>query len=147
MLEKQLEDFLHVKIPATNLLGFTVSTLNKSGLVLKAPLGINHNDKGTGFGGSIETLAIVAGWSMTWFLLMSSQIMANVVIKRSNSIFLAPVKGDFEAHCLVPSKEEIEVLFKKLTCKGKAHLDLHVKVLSEGILCMELHAEYVFLTL
>ena len=145
MLKHDLEDFLHKKIPATALLDFKVFSVDDTQLIMEAPLHINHNDKGTGFGGSIEALAIITGWSVTWTLLKQTHHEANVVIKSSQSSFIAPVKSNFQARCHLPDKEEIASLWERFTCKGKARLSLHVKVFSEETLCMELHAQYVFL--
>ncbi len=56
---------MRAAIPLTAHLDFQFTDFNGEQLTPTAPLGPNHNDKGTFFAGSQATLLTLAGWACT----------------------------------------------------------------------------------
>ena len=57
----QLRNVLHEEIPLTKAMGVEVNSYDGHCLVLSAPLDPNTNHKDTAFGGSLYSLAVLAG--------------------------------------------------------------------------------------
>jgi len=66
-------------------------------VVLTAPLGPNHNHKSTAFGGSLYSLAVLAGWSLLWIRLKDAGLEGHVVIAKSEAEYLRPVVEELVA--------------------------------------------------
>src|SRR5882757_2142143 len=86
---REIEDYFHTKIPLTRAMGVKVESWDGSALVLTAPLTLNHNHLGTAFGGSLSTLATLAGYGLLWLLLDDPKV--HVVIRDSAIRFRKPV--------------------------------------------------------
>ncbi len=100
-------------IPLTAHLDFQFTDFNGEQLTLTAPLGPNHNDKGTFFAGSQATLLTLAGWACT--TLMADSVAAkaavgdeeasvDVVAVESSLQFRAPLNGDIEIPARAPDR-------------------------------------------
>ena len=63
---RALARYLHEHMPLTRALGVSVLAAGQQGVNLAAPLAANINHQSTAFGGSLASLAILAGWSWVW---------------------------------------------------------------------------------
>lgn len=54
---------LYDRIPLSQAMAVSVISIAEDGIILTAPLDPNINHRNTVFGGSISTLAILAGWT------------------------------------------------------------------------------------
>lgn len=144
-MTKELQQILYTQIPPTKLLDFKVESYQNSVLSLSAPLSLNHNDKSTGFGGSLEMLNIITGWSATWILLKEKGISCDVVIRKVSSNFKKPANGDFITYCKLPKQDELEKMWLQYERKGKSKISFRIELYSNEILCLETQSEYVFL--
>lgn len=139
----ETERFLHAQIPLTNAMQVHVASFDEARLVLTAPLEANHNHLGTAFGGSLATLATLAGYSMLWLLLEDRE--AHIVIKDSKIRYLAPVRGELRAACQRPSAGAV-TKFKKLFAKSdKARITLKAVVEEGDRVCVEFEGTFVAL--
>ena len=138
-----LEKFLHAQIPITREMGVSVAVSEAGRLVLEAPLDLNHNHLGTAFGGSLSSIATLAGYGMLWNLLSDPRL--HLVIRESSMRYLRPVRGGIRAICLAPAESEIVEFRRKLAECGKARIRLRVTVEENGQLCMDFTGEYVAL--
>lgn len=93
----QLEKVLLEEIPLTRAMGLKVLEASASQVVLSAPLEPNHNHKRTAFGGSLYSLAVLAGWGLLWVRLKEAGLEGHVVIAKSEVEYLKPVVQDFQA--------------------------------------------------
>src|SRR5688572_29184778 len=91
------ELFLHEKIPITRAMGVRVTDYDVDKLIIEAPLLLNHNHLGTAFGGSLGTMAMLAGYAMLWLEL--SECDCHVVVRDCSLKFKRPVRGDIRACC------------------------------------------------
>ncbi|HKE45667.1 MAG TPA: YiiD C-terminal domain-containing protein, partial [Steroidobacteraceae bacterium] len=97
-------------------------------LTLLAPLAANSNHKGTAFGGSLFSLAVLAGWGLLALKLGERALDAELVIQESHVEYLAPVRGDFSARASLPDASEFERFVKMLERRGKARIRIAVLV-------------------
>ena len=123
MSARDLEAFLHEKIPLTQAMGVRV-TETGARLVLEAPLDANVNHLGTAFGGSLHALPTLACYAALWSLLYEAGLEGHVVVKRSSAYYRQPVNGTLRAICLRPVPELAVVFMDDLRRHKKARMDL-----------------------
>jgi len=123
MSARDLEAFLHEKIPLTQAMGVRV-TETGARLVLEAPLDANVNHLGTAFGGSLHALPTLACYAALWSLLYEAGLEGHVVVKRSSAYYRQPVNGTLRAICLRPVPELAVVFMDDLRRHKKARMEL-----------------------
>ena len=141
---KELEKKLHKEIPLTNFMQLKVSNYDENELVTTAPLDVNINDKGTAFGGSLATICIISGWSLSW--LISKELgfdSNNIVIIKNETSFRKPVTKNIVCHTKKPSFEEIKTLKQKLEIKKSASIKIESKIIENDEICVEFVGYYV----
>ncbi|HKB56503.1 MAG TPA: YiiD C-terminal domain-containing protein [Lacunisphaera sp.] len=124
MSARDLEAFLHEKIPLTRAMGLRVAESTAVRLVLEAPLAANVNHLGTAFGGSLHALPTLACYAALWTLLREAGVDGHVVVKRSNAAYRQPVKGPLRAVCLRPAPGLGAEFTADLRRHGKARMEL-----------------------
>jgi thioesterase domain-containing protein len=107
-------------------MGVVVETADETALILRAPLAPNANHKGTAFGGSLYSLAVLTGWAWITRFLATRQLDAQAVIQESNMRFLVPVQGEMRACIRIPSAADINKLQKMLLRAGRGRIRLQV---------------------
>lgn len=135
--------WLKTQIPLLNHMGLGDLKFDGHKLVLPAVLAPNINDKGTGFGGSLATLATISGWCLTTLLLKDQMLDCDVMIRDCEIRYLAPVTGDFHAEVVVPSSNDVEGFVSRLRDKGRARLTLEVVVIQNGNKALVMQGNYV----
>ncbi len=126
---RELNERFRSQIPLTVHLGLEISAWNGSVLRMDAPLEANLNDKGTGFAGSIASLATFAGWALITLAVEERCGAVEVAVYRSNISYRRPVDGDFYALCQLPKEAELADFWQTLEQTGKSRLELTVTVL------------------
>ena len=139
----ELEAYLHERIQVSRLMEIKVAECESGRLVLTAPLEVNHNHFGTAFGGSLATLATLAGYSALWMALGDRE--AHVVVKRSEINYLRPVRKEIRATCEIPGGEALDGFRRALASRGKARMDLSVVIEEDGETCVEFTGQFVAL--
>jgi thioesterase domain-containing protein len=137
----EIERYFHDQIPLTRAMGLRVESWENGRLVLFAPLAENHNHLGTAFGGSLNALAMLAGYGLIWLLLEDRT--AHVVIRRGSANFQQPVRGDLRAVCVAPGEAELEAFRIRFREQSKARITLRVAIEGQGKPAMEFDGEYV----
>ncbi|MGO1463211.1 MAG: thioesterase domain-containing protein [Marinobacter sp.] len=123
-----VQNRIHAEIPLSRALGIELHSWDGSALLVSAPLELNSNHQGTGFGGSVYSVAVTAAWALMELALADLGLKGNVVVQTGSIDYLEPVTSDFYAICRVPG-DEIPARFRKgLARHGKARLDLTVEV-------------------
>ena len=131
MTARDLEKFLHEKIPLTRAIGVTVAE-SGARLVLEAPLVPNVNHLGTAFGGSLHALPTLACYAALWTLLRETGLDGHVVVKRSSANYRQPVKGTLRAVCLRPPADLVAEFIGDLRRHKKARMELTAVVEGEN---------------
>lgn len=119
---------IHAEIPLTRALGIELHSWDGSALLISAPLEPNSNHQGTGFGGSVYSVAVTAAWGLMELALADLGLKGSVVVQTGSIDYLEPVATDFYAICRLPGGEIPERFRKALVRHGKARLDLTTEV-------------------
>lgn len=141
---KELQNKLYNDIPLTKIMEIKIQNYTNQELITTASLGININDKGTAFGGSLSTITIISGWSLSW--LISKELgfdSNNIVIIKNETSFRRPVTKDIVCHTQKPSLEEIQILKEKLLTKKSASLKIKSKIIEDNETCVDFVGFYV----
>jgi thioesterase domain-containing protein len=100
----ELTTYLHDVIPLSAAMGATVIEVAHGRVVIGAPLEPNRNHRGTVFGGSLSTLAVLAGFSVVLLGLREKGLPHRVVIQRNEYDYLLPADGPFEAVATIEAR-------------------------------------------
>ena len=109
-------------------IGIVVEAADDDAVVLSAPLAPNANYKGTAFGGSLYSVAVLTGWAWVTRYLAARGLAADAVIQESSVRFLAPVLGVLRASAAAPSEAQIEKFRKMLQRAGRGRIRLRVEI-------------------
>lgn len=130
---RDMTAYLHAHIPITQHLGVSVKALDERGVRIAAPLAPNLNHRETAFGGSLSSLAILAGWTLIHFRIREAGFRScRLVIHKSTMEFLSPVEGDFEAVGLPPAPDEWDGFSASLRRKGKGRIGMRSEIRYAG---------------
>jgi thioesterase domain-containing protein len=123
-----LQQRINREIMLAKPMGIIVESADDAGLVLRAPLAPNANHKGTAFGGSLYSLAVLTGWAWLTRFLATRRLDAEAVIQESSMRFLAPVHGEMRACIEIPAAEAIDKFQKMLVRADRGRIRLQVKM-------------------
>ncbi len=93
-------------------------------VILAAPLAENINDKGTGFAGSLATLATLAGWCLVTLLGEQAGAHCEAAIYRSEIDFRRPVREELRAEAWVSEAMMVQRLHERLVAGQRARLSI-----------------------
>jgi thioesterase domain-containing protein len=109
-------------------IGIVVESADDHAVVLRAPLSPNANHKGTAFGGSLYSVAVLTGWAWVTRYLAARGLAVDAVIQESNTRFLAPVHGELRASVAAPPKTQIDKFLRMLQRAGRGRIRLRVEI-------------------
>jgi thioesterase domain-containing protein len=116
------------EFPLARHIGIVVESAEDRGIVLLAPLAPNANFKGTAFGGSLFSIAVLTGWAWITRYLAAHQLSAEAVIQESSIRYRLPVQGDFRSSLAAPSAEHVDKFRKMLRRAGRGRIHLQVDI-------------------
>lgn len=143
MLGRYLEETLHTQIPLTKGMGIRVASYDGDTLVLQAPLDRNVNDKGTAFGGSLFSLAVLAGWGLLFLKLKEEKLSGDIVIHESAITYHLPVAGVLEARCGIPEGDEYSRFMEDLRSNGRGKITLETVIMRGRRVAVSFTGRYV----
>src|ERR1700678_2127071 len=111
-----------------NHIGIVVESADDDAVVLRAPLAPNANYKGTAFGGSLYSVAVLTGWAWVTRYLAARGLAADAVIQESSVRFLSPVEGELRACTAAPPEAQIDKFRKMLQRAGRGRIRLRVEI-------------------
>ena len=123
-----LQERIDREIMLARPMGIIVEAANDARLVLRAPLAPNANHKGTAFGGSLYSLAVLTGWAWLTRFLVTRKLDAQAVIQESNMRFLKPVHGEMRACLEIPADAEVRKFQRMLVRADRGRIRLQVKM-------------------
>ncbi|BCL74380.1 thioesterase [Jeongeupia sp. HS-3] len=107
---------------------------------LHAPFDPNRNDHGTAFGGSLSTLATIAGWLYVSVLAGDA---FDVVIQSGNAHFVQPLQTGLVSQVTAVSDDELVRFRQTLARRGRARLTVHASVGDGTSEAMRFTGQYV----
>ncbi len=125
-----------------------VASFDGECLILTAPLAPNLNDKGTGFAGSLATLATLAGWSLATLLAeqaiegLGGESFCDAAVFHSETDFLRPVREELCAEACLADVSQREKLRARLEAGRRAKLSIRVRIGSEADPALYLRGDY-----
>ena len=123
-----LQNLIIAEFALARHIGIWVEAADDDALVLQAPLAANANDKGTAFGGSLFSVAVLTGWAWVTRYLARVGIDAEAVIQESNVRYLTPVHAVLRATVVAPEAPQIEKFRKMLQRAGRGRIRLRVDI-------------------
>lgn len=135
------EEYFHQQIPITRAMGVRVVGHDEKEFVVEAPVALNSNHLGTGFGGSINAVATLAAYGLVWVELRGQRV--HVVVAESSIRFLRPVRETIRAICRRPDRNEWAAFQTRFAEKGKARITLHVQVVDAEQTAAEFEGTFV----
>jgi thioesterase domain-containing protein len=127
-----LEKRILADIPLAGHIGVRVLQYDRQSLVLSAPLAANSNHKGTAFGGSLFSLAVLAGWGLLTLKLAEHGVEGELVIQDSRVSYLLPVTGELVARASLPQERELERFLIAVDRYRKGRVRLQVSIEQDG---------------
>ncbi|MDE2235353.1 MAG: YiiD C-terminal domain-containing protein [Gammaproteobacteria bacterium] len=137
-----LVSYLHQHIPLTRDMQVNTAGLDVNGLALESPLAPNHNHQASAFGGSIASLAMLAGWGLVWLALDHGH-GTTIVVRDVRLEYLRPVRDVFRAVCPLPTVKTWEKFMHTLDRRHKARLDLEIAILCGETVCARCSGRFV----
>jgi len=126
--QEYLQKRLLAEFPLARHMEILVMAADALSVVLQAPLPPNANDKGTAFGGSLFSVAVLTGWAWVSLYLSNAGLAAEAVIQESTMRYLTPVVGTLRATLVPPSNAQIEKFTKMLRRAGRGRIALTVQI-------------------
>ena len=106
---------------------FTIESLDTGAIRVSAPLPPNVNIHGTGFAGSIYSLAVLTGWALATHILEDAGLDAELVVAKGEIRYRAPVTGALR--CATQADADARDAFLRATrAQGKGRLRLEITV-------------------
>lgn len=139
----ELQQYLHRHIPISSAMGIAVTSASADEVELRAALAPNLNHRSTAFGGSVASLAVLAGWSLLRIGLDGVTPTPQIVIQRSTMEYLAPIRSDYDAICRRPSHDDWQRFTQAFERRGRGRLKLRVDVSCAGEPAGQLTGEFV----
>jgi len=140
-----LQQKIRTTIPLSDAMQFGIESLDLDAIEVNAPLPPNVNIHGTGFAGSIYSVAVLTGWALSTHILETLEIDAELVVAKAEIRYRAPVTGDLQCNTRVSASER-EQFIRGIREKGKGVLVLTIEVGNEpaavlqGTYCAITHA-------
>lgn len=135
-----LRDYMTARIAPARAMGIRVEAIDP--LTISAPLEANLNDKGTGFAGSLFSVAALAGWALVMRWCAAERVDAEVVLQSSTARFLAPARADFRALAHEPPTAQRDKLRRMLARSGRGRTEIAVDLKCHEALVMSFTGAY-----
>lgn len=126
---QRLERFLENHLPVMVSMGASVKHYDGQRFELQAPLALNHNDKGTGFGGSLYNICVMNAIGLGFLKAFERGLDPDLVVGKAEIEYKAPVNADpIVGIALSPDDEAWETFFQRYVETGKASITLESRI-------------------
>lgn len=125
-----LESALHRLIAPARAMEVRVVRLDAAGAVLTAPLTANHNHAGTGFAGSLYSLACLTGWGWLFAHTRGLGHSPALLLADGQIRYERPCTGDLRADLRIPA-EVPETVARGLQRGRRTRLELAVTLTAD----------------
>ena len=122
-----LQQKIRSSIPLSEAMQFSITNLSVNAITVSAPLQPNVNIHGTGFAGSIYSLAVLTGWALCVHIMDELGLDGDLVVAGAEIRYRSPARGDLLCST-VTSASEREKFASDFVASGKARLRLQVDI-------------------
>ena len=122
-----LEEKIRATIPLAAAMQFSIRELDVDRIRVAAPLEPNVNIHGTGFAGSLYSLAVLSGWALCMHLIETLELDAELVVGEAEIRYRAPVRGPIDCRTACSAAER-EAFAAGVRDAGKGKMRLKVTV-------------------
>ncbi len=123
----ELEQKIRNAIPLSEAMQFSIKSLSLDEIQVVAPLEPNVNIHGTGFAGSIYSVAVLTGWALCTHVMDELRIAGDLVVAKAGIDYRAPITSALNCHCRV-SAEQHDSFKQGVQDFGKGRLELNIQV-------------------
>ncbi len=123
----KLQKKIHRGIPLSKAMEFKISELTSNSIMVQAPLAPNVNVHGTGFAGSIYSIAVLSGWALCMHIMDVRGMKGDLVVASAEIKYRAPVTADILCHSEA-SEVDCQAFQSDYETNGKGRLVLSVDV-------------------
>ncbi|MCH7880597.1 MAG: YiiD C-terminal domain-containing protein [Proteobacteria bacterium] len=124
---RQLQHKIRASIPLSEAMQFSIIELHPRAILVQAPLEPNVNIHGTGFAGSIYSLAVLTGWALSMHIMALNHIPGELVVARAEIKYRSPLTGAIQCRTQA-SEEDCDAFREGFETSGKGKLVLGVDV-------------------
>jgi thioesterase domain-containing protein len=134
-------------MPPVRALSLRLDAYDGHNLRLRAPLADNINDKGSAFGGSLASAAMLASWGLTQLkLLEAGHAQADVYVQDSTLRYLAPLYDDLVAEAALAQDQGWDTFVAAFAQRGKARATLATELrCADGTVACRFEGRFVAL--
>jgi thioesterase domain-containing protein len=124
---RQLQHKICASIPLSEAMQFSIIELHPRAILVQAPLEPNVNIHGTGFAGSIYSLAVLTGWALSTHIMALNHMQGELMVARAEIKYRSPLNTAIR--CRTRASEEACDAFREgFETSGKGKLVLGVEV-------------------
>lgn len=131
---------MHSLTPISKVMGISVVSYDSESLAVAAPLAPNINPHQSAFGGSLFSIAALAGWGLIQLKLSELLLDCNTVVMSGEVSYKRPVLGQLLCVCRLPNNSA--EVFETLIRDGAASTTLTSVFKSNNKTAMHLGAKY-----
>lgn len=124
----RFQQHIHQVIPVAGAMAIELCAYDGRQLMVRAPLEPNRNHQGTGFGGSLYSLAVLAAWGLVELVTEDRELSGNVVVQQGTMDYRLPAQDQMFAVCRLPDEAGLDRFLKTLKRSGKGRLALLSRV-------------------
>ncbi len=122
-----LQGRINQGIPLSAAMGYRISALGDTSILVQAPLAPNVNVHGTGFAGSLYALGILTAWGLCAHLIGRAGLDADLVVAEATIRYRAPVRGAIDCRCEL-DHAEARAFIAGLREKRRARVLVRVRI-------------------
>lgn len=124
---EKLEKTIRAAIPLSEAMQFRIEELELDRIEVSAPLEPNINIHGTGFAGSIYSVAVLSGWALCTHILKQMDIDADLVVASAEISYRAPINTALRCRCRA-SDQQRDAFVTGAGTRGKGKMVLEIAV-------------------
>ncbi len=123
----ELQELIRKTIPLSEAMKFEIQTLESYRIQTYAPLSPNINIHGTGFAGSLYSIAALTAWGLVTHCCKVNGVPMNLVIAHANISYRKPIEHDISCFSALEDSV-VDSFIGTLKIQGRAKLEVCVDV-------------------
>ncbi|NRA41635.1 MAG: YiiD C-terminal domain-containing protein [Pseudomonadales bacterium] len=140
---QRLQRFIENHLPLVKAMGAEITDYSDKAFSLSAPLALNHNDKMTGFGGSLYCLCVTNAIGLMFIKCFEQGLNPDLVVSHAEIDYQRPVADALiTATASSPDTADWQQFFTRFDERGKAGMSLSSHIYSAGQLAVSFNGRF-----